>query len=111
MRKEKNTGLTITISKSDLEMLEYLAGVYDCSKTDIIKKCLKSSTNMRKLFNDIDYNELNTSDKQYYVKCISDNYYLIDNRPQSVKAKDHDGLIFCEGTKYYKSKEYRRENA
>lgn len=114
MRKEKNTGLTITISKNDLEMLEYLADVYDCSKTDIIKKCLKSSANMRKLFNDIDYNELSTSHKQYYVKCISDNYYLIDNRPLELKKLDHDGLItvVIENNKalYHKTKQYKQNN-
>lgn len=111
MRKEKNTGLTITITRKDLEMLDFLADVYDCSKTDIIKKCLKSSTNMRKMFNDIDYNELNTTNKKYYVKCVDENYYLIDNRPAELKKLDRNGYIVVDEHIAYKSKELRRQQA
>ena len=110
MRKDKNTGLTITISKKDLEMLDFLAQAYECSKTDIIKKCLKTSSNIRKMFNDLDYNELNTSNKKYYVKCICENFGLCDNRPLSLKKLDKNGLIAINNEIGYKSKNYMPNN-
>lgn len=107
MVKKSNKGIMITLSKKDIEILDFIARTLDCSKTDVIKKCLKSSKNIKTLWNEIEYQELSNEDKKYYVKCVESLYYLNDNRlttaqrvPTSENLKELNDLASVDWLKH-----------
>lgn len=76
MIKDKNTRIIITISKKANDRIDFIVKHTNKKKSQIVEDLILQKTSIKKLWKEIDPNDLSEADNVYYVKSILESDYL-----------------------------------